>query len=57
MIARLRIAVTTVALAAVLAVRPFAASTLPHLHGIGDIRDWFNSAKGHVRLILLLSPT
>jgi hypothetical protein len=36
---------------------PFAASTLPHLRGIGEIRDWFNAGKGHVRLILLLSPT
>jgi hypothetical protein len=37
--------------------RPFAAATLPHLHGIDEIRDWFNGGKGHVRLILLLSPT
>jgi hypothetical protein len=60
--ARLRIACTVAAFAAVLAVRPFAAagaagSTLPHLHGIDEIRDWFNAGKGHVRLILLLSPT
>jgi hypothetical protein len=55
--ARLRIACAAVALAAVLAARPFAAATLPHLHGIGEIRDWFNAGNGHVRLILLLSPT
>jgi hypothetical protein len=57
MIGRLRTACTIAAIAAVLAARPFAASTLPHLHGIDEIRDWFNSGKGHVRLILLLSPT
>jgi hypothetical protein len=34
-----------------------AQPTLPHLRGIGEIRDWFNAGKGHVRLILLLSPT
>jgi hypothetical protein len=35
----------------------FAQSTLPHLRGIGEVRDWFNAGKGHVRLVLLLSPT
>jgi len=45
------------ALAAVLAVRLSAASTLAHLHGIEEIRDWFNANNGHVRVILLLSPT
>ena len=54
---RLRIACTVIALAALLAPRPFAASALPHLRGIGEIRDWFNAGNGHVRLILLLSPT
>jgi hypothetical protein len=57
MIARVRAACTLVALAVVLAARPGAAPTLPHLRGIGEIRDWFNAGKGHVRLILLLSPT
>jgi hypothetical protein len=56
-IARVRTACALVAFAAVLAARPFAASTLPHLRGIGEVRDWFNASKGHVRLILLLSPT
>jgi hypothetical protein len=37
--------------------RPFAAAVLPHLRGIEEVRDWFNANKGHVRLILLLSPT
>ena len=36
---------------------PVAQATLPHLRGIAEIRDWFNAGKGHVRLILLLSPT
>lgn len=54
---RLRTASAIAAVAALLAVRPFAASTLPHLRGIEDIRDWFNANKGRVRLILLLSPT
>jgi len=56
-IERVRIACTTIAIAAVLAVRPLAAPTLPHLRGIEDIRSWFNAEKGRVRLILLLSPT
>ena len=34
-----------------------AAAVLPHLRGIAEVRDWFNANKGHVRLILLLSPT
>ena len=57
MLARFRTASTIVVLGIVLVVRPFAAASLPHLHGIDEIRDWFNAGKGHVRLILLLSPT
>jgi len=57
LVARARIACTAIALAIVLVQAPFAQSTLPHLRGIGEIRDWFNAGKGHVRLILLLSPT
>ena len=45
------------ALATVLAAAPSAAPTLPHLRGVGEVRDWFNAGKGHVRLVLLLSPT
>jgi hypothetical protein len=46
-----------IALAMVLMKSPHAATALPHLRGIDEIRDWFNAGKGHVRLILLLSPT
>ena len=45
------------AIAILFASGPSAQSTLPHLRGIGEVRDWFNAGKGHVRLILLLSPT
>jgi hypothetical protein len=38
-------------------VRGGVVPTLAHLRGIGEIRDWFNAGNGHVRLILLLSPT
>jgi hypothetical protein len=57
LILRTRIACAAIALATVSAGVPFNASTLPHLRGIGEMRDWFNAGKGHVRLILLLSPT
>ena len=57
LIVRSRIACAAIAFATVFARGSFAASTLPHLRGIGEIRDWFNAGKGHVRLILLLSPT
>jgi hypothetical protein len=52
-----RIACAVLALATVFARVPSAAAALEHLHGIDDIRSWFNAGKGHVRLILLLSPT
>jgi hypothetical protein len=54
---RIRIVCGALALGIVLAGTPFAAASLPHLHGIEEIRDWFNAGRGHVRLILLLSPT
>lgn len=58
---RVRARVGIVGLAFVLAIvvarTPFAASGLAHLHGIDEVRDWFNAGRGHVRLILLLSPT
>jgi hypothetical protein len=57
LISRSRIACAALALATVFARVPFAAPALEHLHGIDDIRAWFNAGKGHVRLILLLSPT
>lgn len=49
--------IAVAAFATVLAGTPFAAPTLPHLRGIGEVREWFNAGKGHVRLVLLLSPT
>jgi hypothetical protein len=57
MLKRVRLACAAAAIAVVLATRPFAAPALPHLHGVDEIRDWFNAGNGHVRLILLLSPT
>ena len=57
LISRSRIAVAMIALAMVFESTTLAQSTLPHLRGIGELRDWFNAGKGHVRLILLLSPT
>lgn len=54
---RIRAVALVVALALLGARAPFGASTLPHLRGIDEVRDWFNAGKGHVRLILLLSPT
>ena len=56
MLTRLRIAFTIAAVAAVFAAHSLAA-TLPHLRGVGEIRDWFNANTGHVRLLLLLAPT
>jgi len=57
LISRSRIACVALALATVFARIPCAAGALEHLHGIDDMRGWFNAGKGHVRLILLLSPT
>ena len=34
-----------------------AASTLPQLRGMQELKSWFNTYKGHPRLIFLLSPT
>jgi len=55
--ARARLACAVLGFAAVCAARPTAAPALPHLRGIDEVRTWFNAGKGHVRLILLLSPT
>ena len=50
---RVMVAVFALALCAV----PHAAPALPQLRGIQELKSWFNTAKGHPRLILLLSPT
>jgi hypothetical protein len=34
-----------------------AAPTLSQLRGVDELKSWFNTFKGHPRLILLLSPT
>jgi hypothetical protein len=55
--ARARLLCAVLGFAAVCAASPSAAPALPHLRGIDEVRTWFNAGKGHVRLILLLSPT
>ena len=49
-------AVLALALVALPAAAP-AASTLPQLRGMQELKSWFNTYKGHPRLIFLLSPT
>jgi len=34
-----------------------AAETLSQLRGVEELKNWFNTFRGHPRLILLLSPT
>jgi hypothetical protein len=34
-----------------------AAPTLAQLRGIEELKSWFNTYKGHPRLVLLVSPT
>jgi hypothetical protein len=34
-----------------------AAETLSQLRGVDELKNWFNTFRGHPRLILLLSPT
>ena len=54
----MRSAVVAFALAvlAVPGVAP-AASPLAQLRGIDELKSWFNTYKGHPRLIFLVSPT
>jgi hypothetical protein len=45
-----------------LAIRSPAAQSVPaaalrDLRGVEELKTWFNTNTGHVRLILLLSPT
>jgi len=37
--------------------RPAADAALRDLRGVEELKAWFNTNSGHVRLILLLSPT
>jgi len=34
-----------------------AASELSQLRGLDELKSWFNSYKGHPRLLFLVSPT
>ena len=54
----IRAIVAAIALAVVVVPgRSPAAETLPKLGGVQALKTWFNAAKGHPRLIFLLSPT
>jgi hypothetical protein len=54
----IRAVAAALALLMVTVVRPLpAASTLSQLRGVPELKNWFDSSKGHVRLIFLLSPT
>ena len=37
--------------------RERAAAKLSDVRGIDDLKQWFNTERGHARVILLLSPT
>jgi len=39
------------------ATQPLPAAALRDLRGVDELKTWFNVNTGHVRLILLLSPT
>ncbi len=55
----LRTAAVVLAAALLLGSSPRAAQpgALGHLNGIGELKAWFNAARGHLRAIVLLSPT
>jgi len=53
---RSMIAVLALAVLAAPRVVP-AAQTLSQLRGVDELKTWFNTFRGHPRLILLLSPT
>jgi len=53
---RALVAATAIGLVASPQVAP-AAPSLAHLQGVAELKSWFNSNRGHPRLLLLLSPT
>jgi hypothetical protein len=55
---RWRLAVTAV-VAVWLATMPVAAQapSLRQLHGVDEMKSWFNANREHPRVIFLLSPT
>ena len=55
-----RIRTVVFAIAVVIIAMPHAvpaASALPQLSGMSELKGWFNANRGRPRLILLLSPT
>ena len=50
------VAVLALGVLAVTDVAP-AAPALAQLRGIEELKSWFNTFKGHPRLIFLVSPT
>jgi hypothetical protein len=62
---RIRSVVAVLALAVLTAPTPFdsretgllAEAKLGQLRGIEELKSWFNTYKGHPRLVLLVSPT
>lgn len=53
---RSMVAVAALAVLATPNIAP-AAETLSQLRGVDELKNWFNTFRGHPRLIFLLSPT